>query len=289
MATTIRNPIEWGYDQLRHAVTAVEVTNRAVRGSADYVAAAPQIRHITVADLRDVLKKGISDFGAARSDVIFLCLLYPIAGLILARAAVGTGMLALLFPLASGFALIAPFVAVGLYEMSRQREEGHALDWATAFDVVRSRSFAAILMLGILLTMIFILWLGTAQVIYDLTLGPKQASSLGSFVGAIFATPQGRTMMVVGIGVGFVFAVVTYAISVVSFPLLLDRDVGLGIAMGTSVRAVIANPVPMAAWGVIITIGLVLGSLPFLLGLALVLPVLGHASWHLYRKVVAAP
>jgi uncharacterized membrane protein len=286
MATTIRNPIEWGYDQLRHAVVAVEVTNRAVRGSR-YAVAAPQIRHIEIADLWDALRKGVSDFGAARSDVIFLCLLYPIAGLVLGRAVVGSGMLPLLFPLVSGFALVAPFVAVGLYEMSRQRERGLDCNWATAFDVVRSRSFAVIVMLGIVLTAIFVLWLLAAEGIYDATLGPKQPASFLGFIGDVFTTPQGRTMAVIGIGVGFIFALVAFAISVVSFPLLLDRDVGLGTAVTTSVRAVLANPIPMAAWAAIICAGLVIGSLPFLLGLALVLPVLGHATWHLYRKIVA--
>lgn len=287
MATTIRNPIEWGYDQLRHAAVAVEVTGHAVRGRADAVATAPAVRRIDFADLRDALAKGVSDFGEARTDVIFLCLLYPIAGLVIARAVYGSGMFPLLFPLASGFALLGPFIAVGLYEMSRQREQGHELSWATAFDVVRAPAFGAIIALGVVLMVIFGLWLAAAQGIYDVTLGPKQPGTILAFLGDVFATPQGRAMAVAGIGVGFVFALVTFAISVVSFPMLLDRDVGLGVAVWTSLRAIIANPITMAVWGLIITAGLVLGSIPFLLGLMIVLPILGHASWHLYRKVVA--
>lgn len=285
MATTIRNPIEWGFSQVQHVVTAVEVTGNAVRGHGS-VATAPAIRRIGLADLREALAQGVADFGAARSDVIFLCLLYPIAGLVLGHAVFGSGMFPMLFPLVSGFALIAPFIAVGLYEMSRQRAEGHDPDWKTAFDVLHAPSFGAILTLGIALLAIFLLWLGMAQVIYDATLGPRQPASIASFLLDVFATPQGRTMIVLGIGAGFLFAVLVFAISVVSFPMLLDRDIGLGLAIGTSVRAVLANPLPMAAWGLIIAGGLVLGSLPLLLGLIIVLPILGHASWHLYRKVV---
>jgi uncharacterized membrane protein len=287
MATTIRNPLEWGYDQLRHAAVAVEVTSHAVRGQPDAVATAPAIRRIDFADLKDALAKGLGDFGEARSDVIFLCLLYPIAGLLIAHIVLGSEMFALLFPLVSGFALVGPFVAVGLYEMSRQREEGHELSWATAFDVVRAPSFGAIIMLGILLMVLFLLWLSAANAIYALTVAPLHPTSMTNFVADVFTTARGWAMIVVGVGVGFVFALVVFAISVVSFPLLLDRDVGLGVAVWTSLRAIIANPVPMAAWGLIVAAALVLGSLPLLLGLIIVLPVLGHASWHLYRKVVA--
>lgn len=287
MATPIRNPIEWGYDQIRHAAVAVEVTGRAVRGRPDAVATAPAVRRIDIADLKDALAKGINDFGEARSDVIFLCLLYPVAGLVIAKVVLGSGMFALLFPLVSGFALLGPFVAVGLYEMSRQREEGHALSWATAFDVIRSPSFGAIIMLGIVLMVLFLLWLSAAQAIYELTVAPLQPASMTSFLTDVFTTARGWAMIGIGIGVGFIFALFVFAISVVSFPMLIDRDVGLGVAVWTSVRAVLANPVPMAAWGLIVTAGLVLGSIPLLLGLMIVLPVLGHASWHLYRKVVA--
>lgn len=286
MATTIRNPLEWGYDQLRHAAVAVEVTGHAVRGPHDAVATAPAVRRIDFADLKDALMKGIADFGAARSDVIFLCLVYPVAGLLVARIVFGSGMFALLFPLVSGFALVGPFVGVGLYEMSRQREDGRQLSWATAFDVVRAPAFAAIIMLGVVLMVLFLLWLSAANIIYAMTVEPLQPQSMTAFITDVLTTARGWAMIVVGIGVGFIFALVVFAISVVSFPLLLDRDVGIGVAVWTSLRAIIANPVPMAAWGLIVAAGLVLGSIPLLLGLIIVLPILGHASWHLYRKVV---
>jgi uncharacterized membrane protein len=138
----------------------------------------------------------------------------------------------------------------------------------------------------LLFVVIFLLWLAAAEGIYLMTLGPEQPASLVSFINDVFTTNRGWTMIVVGIGVGFLFALLALVIGVVSFPLLVDREVGVDTAVGTSIRAVIANPAPMAAWGVIVAGGLVLGSIPFFLGLIIVMPVLGHATWHLYRKVV---
>lgn len=286
MTTTVRNPIEWSYDQVRHVVSGIAITGHAVHGN-HAVAAAPAVRKIGTADLRVALRQGVDDFGESRSDVIFLCILYPIVGLVMARLAFGSGMFPLLFPLVSGFALVAPFVAVGVYEMSRQREEGHAINWATAFAVVRAPSFGGIVALGLVLAAIFLVWLITAQAIYDVTIGPLQPTSLGGFLGDVLTTRRGWALAGLGIGLGFLFAVVVFAISVVSFPLLLDRDVGLGTAVATSLRVIRANPVPMLAWGAIIAGALVLGSVPLLLGLIVVLPVIGHASWHLYRATVA--
>ncbi len=283
----IRNPIEWSMDQLKATNLALARAGRSLRRPEEArYAPLPEVRRIEVADLWDVLAKGLSDFGAYRTDVIFLCLIYPIAGLVLARLAFGYDLLPLVFPLASGFALIGPVAAVGLYEMSRRREQGVEITWADAFGVVRAPSFGAIVVLGLLLLAIFLLWLAAAQTIYAVTLGPEPPASVGSFFRDVFTTGAGWAMIVVGIGVGFFFALLVLTISVVSFPMLLDRDVGLFAAVATSVRAVAANPVPMAVWGMIVAGGLVLGSIPALLGLIIVMPVLGHATWHLYRKVV---
>jgi len=283
----IRNPVEWGVDQFKHAALAFESAGRAGRRTRDNLhSPAPVVCRIGVTDLRDVLARGVDDFGAYRTDVIFLCVIYPLVGLVLARLAFGYEMLPLVFPLASGFALVGPFAAVGLYEMSRQREMGIEVTWADAFGVVRSPSFGAIVLLGLLLMGIFLLWLVAAEAIYQLTLGPAPPASLASFVRDVLTTDVGWVMIGFGVGVGFLFALLVLAISVVSFPLLLDREVGLDTAILTSVRAVVANPGPMAIWGLIVAGGLVIGSIPFFLGLIIVMPVLGHATWHLYRKVV---
>jgi uncharacterized membrane protein len=282
---TIRNPIEWSVDQITHTAHAVAEAGRAAH-HATYHTPAPAVRRISVGDLRPVLEKGFEDFGAYRADVIFLCAIYPIIGIVLGRLAFGGDLLPLLFPLASGFTLVGPIAAVGLYEMSRRREQGAEIGWADAFGVVRSPRFAAIFMLGLVLAVLFLAWLVVATLVYDATLGPAPPASLGGFVHDVLTTPAGWEMIAVGIGAGFLFAVLVLAISVVSFPLLLDREVGLDTAVMTSLRAVAENPLPMAAWGAIVAGSLVLGSLPFFVGLIIVMPVLGHATWHLYRKVV---
>ncbi|HEV2263829.1 MAG TPA: DUF2189 domain-containing protein [Stellaceae bacterium] len=287
MAETIRNPIEWGIDQLRHAAAGFEAAGRALEHvPATLRSPVPVVRRIGLADLRDALIRGAADFGACRSDVIFLCAFYPLAGFVLGRMVFGAHMLPLLFPLVAGFALLGPLAAVGLLEMSRRREGGEKVTWATAFRVVHAPSFAAIVMLGLLLLAIFLLWMGAAALIYYFTLGPALPASLGAFVHDVVATGHGWAMIGVGIGVGFLFAVLVLTISVVSFALLLDRDAGIDTAIATSIRVVTQNPAVMAAWGAVIAIGLVIGSLPLLLGLVVVFPILGHATWHLYRKVV---
>jgi len=284
---TIRNPVEWGWAQLHDAALAVGSATRAVLGVQERREIEPlAVRRIDLADIKDALARGFDDFGAHRTDVIFLGVIYPLVGLVLARLAFGYDMLPLLFPLASGFALVGPVAAVGLYEMSRRRAQGVAISWGDAFGVVRSPSFAAIALLGLILLAIFIAWILVADLIYAATLGPAPPASIAGFVQDVFTTPAGWSMIVLGVGVGFVFAVAVLAISVVSFPLLLDRDITLGAAVRTSVRAVSAYPAPMALWGVIVAGGLVIGSIPVLVGLIIVMPVLGHATWHLYRKLV---
>jgi uncharacterized membrane protein len=284
---TIRNPVEWGVDQLKHAAEAVESVGRASRQTREHWhSPAPTIRRIRTADLKEILAKGLDDFAACRTDVIFLCVIYPVLGLLLARFAFGDRLLPLLFPLASGFALVGPFAAVGLYEMSRRREQGAVVGWADAIGVVRSPAIGAIVLLGLVLMAIFLAWLGAAWVIYALTLGPAPPASFAGFARDVLTTERGWILIGVGIGVGFLFALLVLAISVVSFPLLLDRETGLDTAVRTSVRAVAANPGPMAAWGLVVAIGLAIGSIPLFVGLIVVLPVLGHATWHLYREVV---
>ncbi|WP_448202512.1 DUF2189 domain-containing protein [Azospirillum sp. sgz302134] len=284
---TIRNPAEWGAANFKFWSHTVAEASHAVSPTAeDRVAQEPTVRRIRTADLRAVLAKGLQDFMAYRTDVFFLCLIYPVVGLVLAEAMFHGSMLHLLFPLASGFALIGPFAAVGLYEMSRRREEGETVSWADAFGVTRSPRFGAILVMGLILAAIFVVWMLVAEGIYMVTLAPQAPEGLGDFLHALFTTRAGWAMIVLGIGVGFLFAVLVLAISVVSFPLLLDRPVGVATAIRTSIRATLKNPEPMALWGLIVAAGLVIGSIPAFVGLAIVMPVLGHGTWHLYRRLV---
>lgn len=246
----------------------------------------PAVRSIGFDDLRYALAKGVEDFRAMPTHVIFLSLIYPIAGLALWRAMFGYNVVPLLYPLAAGFALIGPFAAIGLYELSRRREMGLDTSWRHAFDIVHSPSVWSIAALGGLLLAIFGVWLAVANGIYVSNFGYRQPTSLSEFVHMVFATPQGHNMILVGNIVGFLFAVLVFALSAVSFPLLLDRNVGMHVAVATSLGVILKNPITMALWGFIVAFGLLIGSLPLFFGMAVVMPILGHASWHLYRRAV---
>ncbi len=250
------------------------------------VSTAYVVRKIGLSDLSDALRLGWEDFKAVPTHAVVLCVIYPILGLVLFRLVVGYSVLPLLFPLAAGFTLIGPFAALGLYELSRRRERGEEAAAWHAIRVLRAPSFGAIIELGILLLVLFGTWIATADAIYIATFGHAPAASIPDFASRVLTTPQGWSLIIVGCGVGFLFAVVALCVSVVSFPLMLDRHASAIDAIRTSLRVMMTNPFPMAAWGLIVAALLVIGSLPLFVGLAVVLPVLGHATWHLYRKVV---
>ncbi|HLH95480.1 MAG TPA: DUF2189 domain-containing protein [Xanthobacteraceae bacterium] len=247
---------------------------------------APVVRKIAMRDLKDVLRRGLDDFLAFPTHVIFLSIIYPIIGLILAALTVRYDLLPLLYPLAAGFALVGPFAAIGLCEVSRQRERGGNASLWDAFRSRRSPSTDGIVALGVLLLVMFALWVAVAQAIYIANFGYEPAQLVPNFLTRLFTTPEGWRLIIIGNAVGFAFAVAVLIVSVVSFPLLLDRDVGALVAVMTSVRAVKRNPLTIAAWGLIVAGLLLLGSLPLFTGLAVVIPILGHSTWHLYRKLV---
>ena len=243
------------------------------------------VRRIGVSDLKEALAAGIDDFKAIPTQLVFLGLLYPVIGLGAARAASGD-LLPLLFPLVAGLSLMGPVMAIGLYEISRRREAGLPVSWLNAFDVFKSPAILGIATLGGFLMLVFMLWVFCAREIYDATMGAAIPDSMGSFVNSVLHTSQGHRLILLGNAVGFVFAVFVLAISVVSFPMLLDRECSPGAAVQTSVRAVLRNPAMMALWGLVVAALLVLGSLPVFVGLAVAMPILGHATWHLYRRTV---
>ena len=244
------------------------------------------VRKLSLSDLSAALRLGWDDFQAMPSHAIMLCVIYPVLGLVLFRLVLGYSVLPLLFPLAAGFTLIGPFAALGLYELSRRRESGEEAAAWDAIYVLRAPSFGAMVELGILLFVLFGVWIATADAIYIAIFGHTPAASIPDFATRILTTPEGWTLIVVGCGVGFLFAVVALCVSVVAFPLMLDRHATAIDAIRTSVRVALKNPLPIAAWGLIVAALLAIGSLPFFVGLAVVLPVLGHATWHLYRRAV---
>jgi uncharacterized membrane protein len=248
--------------------------------------AQPAIRTIGPGDLRDALAHGLADFEAMPTHVVFLCLIYPIVMLASARVYAGYDVLPLVFPLLAGYTIVGPLVAIGMYELSRRRERNLDIFRAHAFDVLKLPSVGTIAKLSALLTAIYFAWLATAWIIYGQNFGGAVPDSIVAFAHQILTTSAGLTLIVVGCGAGFIFATVVFTLSVVSFPMVLDRGVDVSTAVQTSVRAVRANPITMGMWAFIVASALLIGSLPFFVGLAIVLPVLGHATWHLYRKVV---
>ncbi len=246
----------------------------------------PVVRRIGIEDLGHALREGWADFMAVPTQLLFLAMLYPMVVFIGARAAYGGVILPLVFPLVAGLSLMGPVLAVGLYEISRRREAGLPVSWRNAFDPFRSPAFVKIAALGLLLFVLFALWIGAARAIFAVTVGNMDLQSMDSFLAEIQASPALGRLIVVGNLVGALFAVVVLTISAVSFPMLLDRNVSPLTAVQTSVRLVLKNPVTMAAWGLTVAIILALGCLPLFVGLAVAVPVLGHATWHLYRRAV---
>jgi uncharacterized membrane protein len=249
-------------------------------------AAYPNVRHIHVADVFTSLRQGLDDFWTKPSHYVFLCLIYPMAGVVLAYWTSGANALPLLFPLMSGFALLGPIAALGLYEISRRRELGLDTSWQHALEIRHSPAVPAILAIGLMLAVIFILWLLTAQSLYVSLFGPGRPESLMTFANEVFATSRGWQLMLYGIAIGFLFALAVLCTTVIAFPLLLDRDTGAATAVYTSMKAFAVNPMEFMLWGLIVAVLLVVGFAMFFAGLAIVIPVLGHATWHLYRKVV---
>lgn len=287
--STIRNPVEWSAERLWNSLRWMGDAGRAARGEA----AAPSkealpVNRITTETLTGALSKGFDDMMKLRSDVLALVFVWPAVGLTIAAAAFDQALLPQVFPAASGFALLGPFFAIGLYELSRRRERGEEAGLIHVFDVIGSPSFGAMLILGLGLLAMFVAWLLIAQVIYDFTMGPYQPISAMAFVNDVLTTRGGHLMAVFGIVTGFVFALAALAASAISFPLLLDRNVGVQSAVRTSLRLFAENPRTMLTWGFIVAACLVLGSLPAFLGLIVMIPLLGHATWHLYRAAVPA-
>jgi uncharacterized membrane protein len=254
----------------------------------DETVADPSVRQISFSDVFEALRLGLADFWEKPSHYVFLCLIYPIVGVVLLTWTSGGNVIQLVYPLLTGFALLGPIAAIGLYEISRRREQNLDTSWVHALEVRNSPAVPAILAIGVMLLVLFVAWMFAAQALYGWLYGSEPPASILGFVKDVLTTERGWTLIILGNAVGFVFAVAVLCSTVIAFPLLLDRDVGVYSAVRTSIRAVLANPMQMIFWGLIVSVALLIGTIPLLIGLAIIIPVLGHSTWHLYRKVVQA-
>lgn len=253
----------------------------SISGKAD-----PVVRAVSARDIAEALVQGLRDFQAAPLYGLTFGALYAAGGMLIVASVTALGMVYLAYPLAAGFALIGPFVAVGLYEVSRRREAGEPLSFAAVWRAMTGRRELA--WMAFVTLFIFIMWMYQVRFLMALFFGLKASfTSLPQFITAVLTTNEGLLFLMVGNLVGAALSLILFSLTVVSFPLLLDRDVDFVTAMITSVRAVATSPVPMIGWAAIIVMLLTVSALPFFLGLVVTLPVLGHATWHLYRRIVA--
>jgi uncharacterized membrane protein len=246
----------------------------------------PVVRSISARDIAEALVRGVRDFQAAPLYGLAFGAFYASGGIIILLCLTAFGMIYLAYPLAAGFALIGPFVAIGLYEVSRRLEAKQPLSVRDIWSTVTSRG--EIGWMAFVTLFIFVIWMYQVRLLIALLIGLNASfSSLHEFLAVVLTTSEGLAFLVVGNMVGAVLSLILFSLSVVSFPLLLDRDVDFVTAMVTSVRSVVTSPLPMIGWAAVIVMLLIVSALPYFFGLVVTLPVLGHATWHLYRRIVA--
>lgn len=260
-------------------------------GTIEPIAAGPRrdpvVRTISVADVNQAWAQGLRDFRAAPAYGLVFGGLCAVAGLVIILGAIALDLGYLAYPLTAGFAFVGPFVAVGLYEVSRRREANMALTWSTVLGAVFAPRNRQLAWMGLLILFFFIVWIYQVQLLVALFLGTHSFSSLHEFLIALTSTSEGIIFLLLGNAIGALLSIALFSVTFVSLPLLLDRDIDFVSAVITSVRAVVANPLAAIGWAITITLLLILASLPFFLGLVVVLPILAHTSWHLYRRIVA--
>jgi len=262
-------------------------TNTIARGKAPRKPAQIPVHNITDADLRFALRQGFDDFKTFRGDVVFAGLIYTVIGLAAVVMTTSMPLMPFFLPVVAGVGLLGPVAAVGFYELADRREAGERdLHWYNFLDVRKRRTVDDMGMVAGLLLAIFFLWLLAAGALYALIFGWQTPASVGDFLSMVFTTPRGWALIVAGAVVGAIFGWIVLALSVVSLPMLVDRNVSAAEAVSASWRAAHANKGEMIRWGLTVVVLLVLGSIPLFVGLAFVLPWLGYATWHLYTRLI---
>ncbi len=247
----------------------------------------PKVNKITVEDITESLKEGFSDFLARPFMSGFFGLFYAVFGLLFVWCLVWLGKIWMIIPAAVGFPLIAPFAAAGLYEMSRRLQEGKSFGWSEILGVMANQRKREMGWMAFVTLFIFWVWIYQVRLWLAITLQNASFSDFEGFLNVVFYTPQGWTFLAIGTCVGAFLSGVLFSVTVVAMPMLLDRETNFVSAMLTSIRVVTENPVVMLGWAAIISVTMLLSMAPAFLGLVFTLPILGHTTWHLYRRAVS--
>ena len=244
------------------------------------------IAALTVDDLKRALAQGWSDFRAAPMFGLFFGGVFAFGGLLIVQSLFVWDMSWMIYPVMIGFPLIGPFAATGLYEVSRRLASGQPLAWNEVLSVVRHQSGREMAWMAFVMLFIFWMWMYQVRLLIALFLGRLSFGTLDRFAEVVITTPEGIMFLLVGHIIGAVLSLVLFSVTVIAIPMLLERNVDFVTAMVTSVQTVFASPVVMLGWGVIVTLAVIAAMIPAFLGLLVVLPVLGHATWHIYKRAV---
>ena len=262
------------------------MASRSINQPAARRAAKDPVRQITDDDLKIALRQGLDDFNDLRGDLFFAGLIYTLIGVAAVAMTTTMPLLPFFYPVVAGVGLLGPLAAVGFYELAKRREAGQEVHWFNFLDVRKRSTVDDMGIVAALLLVIFVLWLMAAGILYALLFGWATPQSVPGFLAMIFTTPRGWALIAAGAAVGAIFGWMVLALSVVSLPMLVDRNVSAAQAVSASWRAAHANKAELVRWGIIVTALLVLGSIPLFVGLAFVLPWLGYSTWHLYTRLI---
>ncbi|MEC9471640.1 MAG: DUF2189 domain-containing protein [Pseudomonadota bacterium] len=249
----------------------------------------PKVNKITVNDVIDAFAAGLADFRRAPVYGLAIGAFFALGGLFVVLSAAALNMSYLSYPAAAGFVLIGPFAAVGLYEVSRRLQNGEELSWSRIFGTMWAQKGRELSWMAFVVLFIQIMWMYQVRLLLALFLGFRSFSYFDEFLTQVISTPEGLMFLAVGHVVGAILSLILFSLTVVSFPLLMEEDRDFITAMITSVRAVFTSPVPMIGWAFVVTAVLIVSMAPAFLGLVVSLPILGHTTWHLYKKCVEIP